>query len=692
MDKTLLQWARENKVTYGTAYNWYRSNKLPVEAFKNDGNIYVREAPVAPLVPTKAITKTELGVPKSTDLFSNDGLSVAGTSTRMNRSAIIDPLARFANIQNAFTPFNSGSGAINTSDISIRDAVILCVKAYYSFSPVRLIIDTITEFSASPIYFTGNNKQAVKFFESWARVIGLADFTEQFFLEFNRSGNDFVYRQDSTWKSEDIANLNKVLGAAVAAGDVVLPARYIILNPAEVQITGTGSFVNPSYEKILTDYEIERLKHPVTDQDRLLLESLPEEQRKQIQGKGDTTCLSYPLDPDKLVAVFNKKMTYEPFATPPLFPLLDDLEFKSELKRLDRAVMRTIQSAVLHIKVGYESKEGEHIYSQKVADALEAIFQNETVARVLVTDFSVELAYVIPEISDILDPKKYEIVNGDIKEGLNNIVFGSGTEEKFSNTQTKVRVFIEKIRRARETFLNNFLIPEVKRISKLMGFKSYPIPHFEDIDIENEVEYSRMVTRLAELGLLTPQEAFQAIETGRLPTPEESLESQQTFKENRDKGLYQPLVGGPADQKELAEMGFDAKLEQIKSTPGRPPGSKSPKKPAAVGGIQSFKALTEALVGYGKLSDTLAHIVKTDYKLTELDDNQNQLLNEAAELVMANEPIANWENEQLLREYLENPEAKRNPSRLQQLEEIKAQFNCANFLGCILLNSSNATQ
>jgi hypothetical protein len=135
-----------------------------------------------------------------------------------------------------------------------------------------------------------------------------------------------------------------------------------------------------------------------------------------------------------------------------------------------------------------------------------------------------------------------------------------------------------------------------------MGFKTFPEAKFEDITFKDQTEFSQLVTRLGEIGMLTPEEVLTAMESGRLPSAEESVEHQQTFKELKDKGLYQPVQGGIADQLKLADtnnkaameqmkVGNDAKLEQQKITNqvkvqqkklpkanGRPPGGGTPTK------------------------------------------------------------------------------------------------------------------
>ncbi|MFP6615539.1 MAG: Gfo/Idh/MocA family oxidoreductase, partial [Candidatus Hydrogenedentota bacterium] len=84
-------------------------------------------------------------------------------------------------------------------------------------------------------------------------------------------------------------------------------------------------------------------------------------------------------------------------------------------------------------------------------------------------------------------------------------------------------------------------------------FKNYPIPAFDKMRFGDESLIARVYTRLIEIGVLTPEEGIAALEEGRLPTREESQESQEDYKKLRSKGLYEPIMGGPETQKGLVD-------------------------------------------------------------------------------------------------------------------------------------------
>ena len=159
----------------------------------------------------------------------------------------------------------------------------------------------------------------------------------------------------------------------------------------------------------------------------------------------------------------------------------------------------------------------------------------------MVSDYTTKAEFIIPELNRVLGPEKYQILNEDIKQGLQNIVVG---EEKFSSTQVKAQIFIDRLKESRSGFLNDFLQREVKRIANELGFRSYPEVKMKDIDMRDETQLMRVSTRLMELGILTPQQGMDMFHNGRFPEADQIAPSQKDFVKERKDGYYNPLVGG----------------------------------------------------------------------------------------------------------------------------------------------------
>jgi len=595
----------------------------------------------------------------------------ASTGMRRNASSTIERTDRFTNIDTGIIPFRYSNYVKNLSTLDVRDAIILCQKAYYNVAIFRNTIDLMTEFSDSQIYLTGGSQKSREFFEAYFKKINLASFQDQFFREYYRSGNVFTYRFDTSLTNEQLLKITQTFGSKLKSiaqdGSVKLPARYTIVNPADIYVGGTVNYAFNVYYKLLSDYELERLRDPKTDEDLEVYNNLPQDIKDKIKSKNNSYIL-VPLDKTKLAAVFYKKQDYEPLSIPMGFPVLDDINWKLEMKKMDMAVTRTMQQAVLLVTMGDTPDKGG--VNQKNLQAMQALFENQSVGRVLIADYTTKAQFVIPDIGNLIGPQKYEVVDRDIQIGLNNILIGN---EKFANTSIKVQVFVQRLKQAREVFINEFLIPEIRRMSKDIGFKNFPTPTFQDIDIKDDVQYSRIYNRLVELGVLTAEEGLAAIETGRLPTQEESLQSQRKFKELRDEGLYQPIIGGSAA-----------------GQAGRPSGStgipQSTKNVKPIGTKASFSIvkIKDNILASQNLEEEVKSAVRKKFNVKKLSNQQKESAENISEIIIANELPENWTSK--IENYIDKPFDK-NQEQINNIQEIAAEHQVSNYIASLLYHS-----
>lgn len=593
----------------------------------------------------------------------------ASTGTRRNAASTIERTNRFTNIDTGLIPFKYSNYVKNLSTLDVRDAVILCQKAYYNVAIFRNTIDLMTEFSCSPIYLTGGSQKSREFFDAYFKKINLASFQDQFFREYYRSGNVFTYRFDAALDTEQILKITQVFGSKLDTiakdGSIKIPARYTVINPADIYVGGGVNYAYNTYYKLLSDYELERLRDPKTDEDKEVYESLPDQVKEQIKNKGNTYIL-IPLDSKKLAAVFYKKQDYEPLSIPMGFPVLDDINWKLEMKKMDMAITRTMQQAILLVTMGAEPDKGG--INQKNLQAMQQLFENQSVGRVLIADYTTKAEFVIPNIGNLIGPEKYEVVDRDIQIGLNNILIGS---EKFANQSIKVQVFIERLKQARESFLNEFLIPEIRRISKDLGFKNFPVPSFEEVNLKDDVQYSRIFNRLIELGVLTPEEGVRAIRTGRLPTDEESLESQRKLKNLKVEGLYQPIIGGASGQA------------------GRPEGTGTPQTTKNVKPIGTSKAFSvvkikDNILAAQDLEENVKSYLRRKFNIKKLSNQQKEMSEKISELIIANESPSNWgEN---IKKYCDEP-FDHNKEQISNIEIIASEHQINSYLASLLYHS-----
>jgi hypothetical protein len=638
----------------------------------------IQEIKASIAVPNSAITDTTPLMVYGSELNSTAKrakiaeIRASATSSRRNSAGDIERTNRFTNIDTGLIPFRYSTYIRNLSTLDVRDAIILCQKAYYNVAVFRNTIDLMTEFSSSPIYLTGGSQKSREFFEAYFKKINLTSFQDQFFREYYRSGNVFVYRFDTSLSPEQLLKITQTFGSKLKSiadnGEVTVPARYTLINPADVYIGGTVNYTFNMYYKLLSSYELERLRDPKTDEDREVYNNLSDDVRKQVDNKSISYILM-PLDKTKLAAVFYKKQDYEPLSIPMGFPVLDDINWKLEMKKMDMAVTRTMQQAVLLVTMGTDPDKGG--VNQKNLQAMQQLFENQSVGRVLIADYTTKAQFVIPDIGNLIGPQKYEVVDRDIQIGLNNILIGS---EKFANTSIKVQVFVERLKQAREVFINEFLIPEIRRMSKDLGFKNFPTPVFEEMNLKDDVQYSRIFNRLIELGILTPEEGIQAIEKGRLPTTEESIESQQKFRDLKDQGLYQPVIGGAAGG----------------GTAGRPEGStgikQSTKNVKPIGSKAHFSVnkIKDNILASQNLEEEVKSAVRKKFNVKKLSNQQKEDAEKLSEIIIANETPENWVLK--IDQYLDKP-FDQNQEQINNIQEIASEHQVTNYMASLLYHS-----
>mgnify|MGYP003626815115 CR=1 FL=1 len=623
-------------------------------------------------------------------------LSTQRTSTRRNRAADIERTDKYKNIDDGLIPWRYSAIYGGDKDITVRDAVILCQKAYYNFAQFRNVIDLMTEFSCGSLFFKGGSKKSRDFFEAFFNKINVWGIQDQFFREYYRSGNVFLYRFDGKVKKEDIKKMTQVFGASPSAqaltDELTLPLKYVLLNPADIRLTGNLSFYNPVYYKNLSGYEVNRLRNPVSAEDFTIFDSLPEEIQKQIQdiNVSSSQGLKIPLDMDRVMTVFYKKQDYEPYGVPMGYPVLEDINAKSELKKMDMAIARTMQQAILLVTMGTDPEKGG--INQRNLAAMQELFQNQSVGRVLISDYTTKAEFVIPKISELLDSKKYEIFDQDINLGLNNILVGG---EKFANQESKIQVFLARLEQGRQAFLQKFLIPEIKKIAKTMGLKNYPTPYFQEISLKDSVTKDRVYTRLYELGAITADELFDSLKTNRLPYRKDSLESQEDFKKAKNDGFYEPIMGSKkiTENINLKEKVDVDKKESPPKSAGRPEGTEGipqeERKSTPVGQGEAsvkfdFARLKDNMILSQKLTSLAEAELRKIHRVKRLNKKQKEVAAEICDIIICNEEPSRWEKS--VTSYCKKPQDN-DKERVKQVHAICAEHNVDIYLGSLLLAS-----
>ena len=598
-------------------------------------------------------------------------VNTAGSSNtaRLNAAAVRTTFDRYSSITKGMLPYEYAGDGVN-----VREGIELCQKAYANVSIFRNAIDIMSEFANTDIYLEGGTKKSREFFQEFFKRINLQNLKDQYFREYYRSGNIFLYRFDGEFNVKDYARLMNQVGSINPSANKI-PVKYVVLNPFDIVSKRATTFNVGAYEKVLSEYELSRLQNPATDEDQLMFDSLDPDMKKLVKdGSYYTDGLKIELDPKRLSFSFYKKQDYEPFAIPFGYPVLEDINAKLELKKMDQAITRTVENVILLITMGAEPEKGG-INANNI-NAMQQLFKNESVGRVLVSDYTTKADFVIPDLNKVLGPTKYETLNEDIKQGLQNIVVG---EEKYSSTQVKAQIFIDRLKEARSCFLNDFLQREIKRIAKDLGFKSYPIAVMKDVDMRDETQLMRVSTRLMELGILTPQQGMEMFHNGKFPTPEEIAPAQKEFIEQRKDGFYNPIVGGVP----MIEDEIEAAPSKTPKSAGRPEGTVNIPQADANYSRKNVQTTVYEIEAFNSIA---RERFKQELQQKDLNEQQEDMLDQLCQAIICSTDKSDWS--QRLEACVDDFELIQDLNSLEGVLSVATKHNLDIYPSAILYHSN----
>ncbi|MBV6514306.1 MAG: hypothetical protein FMNOHCHN_03912 [Ignavibacteriaceae bacterium] len=602
------------------------------------------------------------------------------TGSRINAAAVTQTSDRFSAIRAGLLPFE-----YSRDFVSVRDAILLCQKAYFNVSIFRRTIDLMSEMANTEIFLKGSSKKARDFFKAWLEKIDVEKLAEQYFREYYRSGNIFLYRVRGVFKDEDFRKLTQVYASDVPVGNKI-PVKYVLLNPYDVVSRAATSFSEGNYEKLLTQYELARLKDPQTDEDRAFFEGLPQEAKNLIAKKSWTRDgIRIKLPAENLIFSFCKRSDYEPFAVPFGYPVLDDINAKLELKKMDMAITRTVENVILLIRTGAPPDKGG--INPANVEALKSIFQNNTTGRTLISDWTTEGEFLIPDLNKVLGPDKYKIIDQDIREGLQNILLG---EEKYGNTQTKVKIFLDGLKEARRNFLK-IIQDEIKTIAKNLGMRTFPYVAMREVSASENTQFQRVVTRLMELGIMDAKSGIWTIQNGEFPDVEgeEFQLAQEEYVKQRKNGLWNPLSPVATQPQPAPKIDPNNLIKQPTSPSGKPAAKKKSKVLTPAGRPRDSKA---------SISDLKESIYKTEdffqfteaklaerYQIGSLSAEQKEIALEIAQKIISAETPENWQS--LAEECLNDDSKLFSLQPLAEVQNLMVEHDLAEYDAALLYHS-----
>ena len=235
-----------------------------------------------------------------------------------------------------------------------------------------------------------------------------------------------------------------------------------------------------------------------------------------------------------------------------------------------------------------------------------------------------------------------------------------------------------------------------------MGLKSYPTAKFEEIDIKDEVQFHRVITRLLEIGILTPEQGIKSMQTGLYPNAKDLGKSQEGYVEDREKGYYNPLVGGiPMIESLQSEKDRELKEEEIdlkpSSTQNTETQNKTPKSAGRPNGTSQIPLSASKHFDRSEIQKVIYQIedlqsyaegkFKDLKKIDSINENQKSLIIKLCESVICAKEKKQWKRS--LSSCIKNIDNIEKLNVMPQILSIGAEHNLGEYPSAILYHSKN---
>jgi hypothetical protein len=176
------------------------------------------------------------------------------------------------------------------------------------------------------------------------------------------------------------------------------------------------------------------------------------------------------------------------------------------------------------------------------------------------------------------------------------------------------------------------------------------------------------------------------------------MESQKQYLNDRDDGLYFPLVGGSPTENPAMESWeapepkpLVAPKEQIKKSQttspnnGRPPGSGAPKENKVEAKQKySFEDVRANIVKSQNLEKKVEKELRKIHKRTRLTKDQKEIAQTIGHIIIANETPEDWEKS--VKKYCKTP-IDQNEKQVRAVEKIACEHQLDTFMASVLYHS-----
>lgn len=181
--------------------------------------------------------------------------------------------------------------------------------------------------------------------------------------------------------------------------------------------------------------------------------------------------------------IYRKLTTYNTYPIPFLRNSLEALTYRRRLKQMDRITSDRVINALRQISVGSDEYPADDDDISATKAAIEAQTNQESLLNVY-TNHTVKIQWIIPDMTHLLDERKYSEANGDVFMGMGFPRLWAVGENEKSNTSDNKLASVGPISTLED--MRTDIIVWVKELyaylAEANGFLTFPEPYFAPIN------------------------------------------------------------------------------------------------------------------------------------------------------------------------------------------------------------------
>lgn len=402
------------------------------------------------------------------------------------------------------------TGFSHSKPTNMQKKITDCRSAYYNVGIIGNVVDIMADFALEGLQIAHESEQAERLFIKWAHITNLYDVVEEILRNMFRDGNVPIVHYNADIGTESIKQMKKVVASEKTLGqdlfftepskDITpaIPYKFAVLDVLRVKSEGFDIFGNPNFyyvfPKDILDATLKK-KDTVTTS---LLDRMQKDMGATAWAEFKKTG-KFPLK--NLSMLYYKKDSSNAWAVPMLWRVIDDLKFKTTLRRMDISIAESIQNAVQIFKIG-DVKEGYPPSRGQFAKLIDML-KNPSKSKMIVWDDLISLESDYPDTGQILGSDKYQQVNADILAGLgiSEVLIG-GPGGNYSNSFLSCRTLLERLETARAKVLK-WLEGQLFQITKALNLRRPPVVKFAHMSLRDEKAEKQLLLELADRNIIS---------------------------------------------------------------------------------------------------------------------------------------------------------------------------------------------